>query len=394
MPPVALVCFSKRSAPETPIYRNMREDFETQRARHGKLIAMRVNEAHTYQSDFLGDALYASFIAREEMAVQGIDRWQTSIAPEAFAGAVERAVEGRLLYEGHNAETGFREMVRASPNRVARVTFYSGSVCATVAAKAHEDVRALAVALREQLPQAQAIDQTVPIHFWALGPNGPLQFSRSISVPTWEEIRVNYANATQARLEHLMNDFTASKGGQLILWHGEPGTGKTFALRALSWAWREWCDVHYISNPEVFFGEHSSYMLQILTAGSESDRWRILLLEDSGELLATDAKERTGQGLSRLLNVVDGLIGQGLRILVLITTNDEMRKLHPAVSRPGRCAATVDFEKLSAAEIEHWADARGVIVNKSKPQTVAELYGQAEGYLQSPESVPVGFGTG
>lgn len=354
---------------------------------------MRANENHTYQSDFFGESLYASFIARQEMTTQGIDRWQTTVAPEAFARAVTSAVGGRLLYEGHNAESGFREMVRASPGQVTRMTFYSGSVCATVAARTHEDVLDLVAALREYLPQAQAVDQTVPIQFWALGPNGPLQFSRSISVPTWEEIRDNYAAATQARLEHLMNDFTASKGGQLILWHGEPGTGKTFALRALSWAWRDWCDVHYISDPEVFFGEQAAYMLQILTAGAESDRWRILLLEDSGELLSADAKERTGQGLSRLLNVVDGLIGQGLRILVLITTNDEMRKLHPAVSRPGRCAATVDFEKLSAAEAEAWAEAHGaIVVDTSRPHTVAELYGQAEGYLQAPESVPVGFG--
>ena len=48
-----------------------------------------------------------------------------------------------------------------------------------------------------------------------------------------------------------------------------------------------------------------------------------------------DAKERTGQALSRFLNVVDGLIGQGLRLLVLVTSNEELGKLHPAVSRPG-----------------------------------------------------------
>jgi hypothetical protein len=28
-----------------------------------------------------------------------------------------------------------------------------------------------------------------------------------------------------------------------------------------------------------------------------------------------------GQGLARLLNVCDGMVGQGLRILILLTTN-------------------------------------------------------------------------
>ena len=68
-------------------------------------------------------------------------------------------------------------------------------------------------------------------------------------------------------------------------------------------------------------------------------KWRILILEDTGELLAADAKAQAGQGLSRLLNVVDGIIGQGLRVLVLVTTNDELHQLHPAVARPGRCLA-------------------------------------------------------
>ena len=42
-----------------------------------------------------------------------------------------------------------------------------------------------------------------------------------------------------------------------------------------------------------------------------------------------------GQGLSRLLNVSDGLLGEGLRAVVLVTTNEPLRRLHPAVVRPG-----------------------------------------------------------
>ncbi len=57
---------------------------------------------------------------------------------------------------------------------------------------------------------------------------------------------------------------------------------------------------------------------------SYPERWRMLVLEDTGELLSIDAKERAGRGLSRLLNAVDGLLGQGSRVLLLITTNEEL----------------------------------------------------------------------
>ena len=100
------------------------------------------------------------------------------------------------------------------------------------------------------------------------------------------------------------------------------------------------------------------------------------ILEDTGELLAADAKERTGQGLSRLLNVVDGLIGQGLRVLVLVTTNETLRSLHPAVSRPGRCASQIEFAAFTADEAAEWLEPtastqRGRAAARSRPSSRA-----------------------
>ena len=77
---------------------------------------------------------------------------------------------------------------------------------------------------------------------------------------------------------------------------------------------------------------------------------RLLVLEDADELLRVDAKRATGQALSRLLNVADGFLGQGVRMLLLITTNEPLGRLHPAVIRPGRCLAEVEFTPLTAGE--------------------------------------------
>ena len=262
----------------------------------------------------------------------------------------------------------------------------------------------------------------VPVTFWMYSPQGPRPSWRQIAVPAWDEIESNYAGATRRQLGALMHDFEPARGGQLILWHGEAGTGKTFALRALAWEWREWCQLHYIVDPDSFFGEHADYLMSVLleppfpmmvggerygpsvaiqmmqqaeeleSEDEDDDRlWRLLVMEDTGELLSADARERAGQGLSRFLNVVDGLIGQGLRVIVLVTTNEEIKKVHPAVARPGRCAANVMFDPLSREEASEWLAARGVEDEARSARTLASLYAQAEGRDPS-ETVLVGFG--
>ena len=48
--------------------------------------------------------------------------------------------------------------------------------------------------------------------------------------------------------------------------------------------------------------------------------------------------------------MADGFIGQGVNAIVLITTNEPIGRLHPAVVRPGRCLAEIEFPALSGAE--------------------------------------------
>ena len=256
----------------------------------------------------------------------------------------------------------------------------------------------------------------VNVQFWTYGPHGPIPSFREVSVPEWTDLEQNYSAPAREALARLMRDFRPAHGGQLILWHGEAGTGKTFALRALAWEWRDWCEFHYIVDPDSFFGEHADYLMSVLTQpgyaempdprvmsymamsggyvgfggpgdeGDEGDEdsegskaWRLLVLEDTGELLTPDAKAVIGQGLSRFLNVVDGLIGQGLRVLVLVTTNEPIKTLHPAVARPGRCAANIEFERLTGDEASAWFERHGSGERPDGPMLLAELFATLEG---------------
>lgn len=208
-----------------------------------------------------------------------------------------------------------------------------------------------------------------------------------MSAPCFADIADNYAGPVRSALRRLVA-MREPEGGRLILWRGAPGTGKSHALRALAREWASWCSAHFILDPRELFGLGGTYLLDVLTwDGDEDDggedRWRLVVLEDAGELIAADARAATGQALSSLLNVADGLLGQDTRTLVLITTNEPVRRLHPATRRPGRCLCDIEFAPLAADEANAWLVARGRARRVTRPTPLAELFGEGDSVLSS-----------
>jgi len=170
--------------------------------------------------------------------------------------------------------------------------------------------------------------------------------------------------------------------GRLILFHGAPGTGKTTAIRALMHEWGPWCETHLITDPDRMFAD-SDYLISVLesvegrsapTLGSPpgEPKWKLVVAEDADPYLRSTARFDAGAALGRLLNATDGLLGQSTKTLVLLTTNEELTSLQPALIRPGRCLTRIEFSQFSEEEAGTWlGDSRpGPICGA----TLAELF--------------------
>lgn len=231
---------------------------------------------------------------------------------------------------------------------------------------------------------------TVRCQLWSAGGYRASGNDHKVKSSRWTDVRRNYPRATAEQLDQLMAMETPDHDGGLILWHGLPGTGKTSAVRSLIAEWLPWCDAHIITDPEKFFTS-PDYLLDVLGMPPRPDfrqplrsldelaprRWKVIVCEDADEYLRSDARERSGPALGRLLNLTDGLMGEGSRTLVLLTTNDQLGRIHPAVQRPGRCRASIEFPAMSATEAAAWCPP-GVKASTTS-MTLAELYALTRG---------------
>ena len=188
--------------------------------------------------------------------------------------------------------------------------------------------------------------------------------SKRIVTEDWQEISTNYPANVRRDLDQLMAyrpNETDTRSGRIVLLHGAPGTGKTSVVRALCKSWFEWAQPELLVDAEVVFGD-ARYLMQVLGRGAQRDGdyrpdlWRLLIAEDADLYMNDGNGPKDNPALDRLLNVGDGLLAQGQKVLVLLSTNNKVSKLPTALTRPDDvCPFMTSRRSLQKKPTNGWA---------------------------------------
>lgn len=198
----------------------------------------------------------------------------------------------------------------------------------------------------------------------------------------------NYNEDFKDISERIVTALTTDSDCGIVLFHGDPGTGKTSYLKHL---------IHTISNKKLIYmppdlTEHLSSPGFVTFLMGEAQN-SILLIEDAENVLR--AREAGGsQAVSNILNISDGILGDVLKLQIVCTFNSKLEEIDSALTRPGRCIAEYRFEMLSterAAALMHKVHGDDIVFDR-KPMSIAEIYNYTKPRdVSKPKRRTVGF---
>jgi hypothetical protein len=192
-----------------------------------------------------------------------------------------------------------------------------------------------------------------------------------------KNLDLHYGYGFEQFHNELIRRFQTEKKG-LILFHGKPGTGKTYYIRHLlnSMPANKKIVIYMppnmvdnLVNPGFF-----TFLTKEIAKYSANGYFCVLLIEDAEPLLAQRVSDVRIQGISNLLNMTDGLLNDILNLQIICTFNVDLKMLDKALLRPGRLLARKEFGPMPPLDANILAGQLGIKHHFTKPATIARVY--------------------
>lgn len=213
---------------------------------------------------------------------------------------------------------------------------------------------------------------------------GMLSLQRfDIKLPEEEiDLELNYGSEAVKKFNKINSYLSKNKNG-LILFSGDPGTGKSTFIKYLTTKTKR--KVIYLSSAAAEQLTNPDFLSFIM-----GHRNCIILLEDAEKALRS-RESQDNDAISNILNITDGILGDCLNILVIATFNIDREHIDSALVRKGRLLVEHHFKALSADDSNKLLKKIGSKRKTDKPMTLAEIYNEEDNFHEEKEQRKVGF---
>jgi SpoVK/Ycf46/Vps4 family AAA+-type ATPase len=199
------------------------------------------------------------------------------------------------------------------------------------------------------------------------------------------ELESNYGSEFVPVSEKIVEELNKNNNRGLVLLHGEPGTGKTTYIK---WLVSQIKDKNVIFVPPFLTEAITSpEFIPFLAQNSNS----VLVIEDAERVVSERGNGGSAVGVSNILNMTDGIMGDIMKIQIICSFNMNRNKIDSALLRKGRLIAEHKFDAL---DIEHSNKLLSKLGSKSttdKPLTLAQIYNIDEEEYLAPSTKKIGF---
>ena len=199
------------------------------------------------------------------------------------------------------------------------------------------------------------------------------------------DLELNYGTCFKKVHDVIVDKLNETNGKGIILLHGDPGTGKTSYIKHLT---------SLIKEKDILFIPPS--MAEMLSEPSiipflMDHKNSILIIEDAERVISDREGNGSPAGVSNILNLTDGILGDCLSIQIVATFNMKREKIDQALLRKGRLIAEHKFGKLSVEESNNLLKHLEKDHEVSESMSLADIYNIDVELIRTANKSKIGF---